>query len=57
MEVQLTVGMFCSKGTICRTLKRSKISVELVAVACVYVCMCAHALSCMVATFLQAFYM
>ena len=41
----------------CRTLKRLKFLDEPVAVACVYVCMCARALSCMVATFLQAYYL
>ena len=48
---------FFFNGTICRTLKRLKRLDESVAVACVCVCMCARALSCMVATFLQASYL
>ena len=56
MEVPLTV-VFFFKGTICRTLKRLKLLDEPVAVACVHVFMCARALSCMVATFLQASYL
>ena len=54
MEVPLTVGIVFEKGTICRTLKRLKLLDEPVVVACVYVCMCARALSCTVATLLQA---
>ena len=57
MEVPLTVEIFFFKGTICCTLKRLELLDGLVAVACVYVCMCARALSRMVATFLQAFYL
>ena len=40
------------KGAICRTLKRLKLINEPVAVACVYACMCARPLSCMVVTYL-----
>ena len=57
MEVPLTVGICFFIGTICRTLKCLKLLDEPVAIACVYVCMCAHALSCMGATFLQASYL
>ena len=57
MEVPLTVGIRFCKGTICRTLKRLKLLDEPEAVACVYLCMCARAISCMVATFLQASYL
>ena len=53
MEVPLTVETFFLR-TVCRTLKSLKLMDEPVAVACVYVCMCARALSCTVATFLQA---
>ena len=45
------------KGTIYRTLKRLKLLDEPVAGAYVYLCMCARAISCMVATFLQASYL
>ena len=57
MEVKLTVEICFEKGTIFRTLKHLKLLDEPVAVACVYVCMCARALSCMVAIFLQASYL
>ena len=57
MEVPFTVGICIFIGTICRTLKCLKLLDEPVAIACVYVCMCAHALSCMGATFLQASYL
>ena len=57
MEVPLKVVNYFEKGTICRILRRLKRFDEPVAVACVYVCICARALSCMVATFLQASYL
>ena len=50
----VVVFFFFSKRMICRTLKCLKLLDEPVAVACVYVCMCASALSCMAAAFLQA---
>ena len=50
----MSLTVFFFKGMICRTLKRLKRWDEPVAVACVYACMCARALSCMVGTFQQA---